>query len=180
MKYFASLVFFYGLFFMATLVMAEDARSLGVVRILKMRPPIYNPKTRTIVPDSQNIVFSIKDIQLDTKTSDRVWLLAEKGGKYGALLVRFDSVAFDNNIPQKFSEFLKNTPGFQINLDKESLVYKNIGLDAYAEVSAKNIKIYSEEQKEFVSLKASICPITQETEHWWSVGKPRAVREDCL
>jgi hypothetical protein len=159
---------------------ADDDATLGVVRILDMKPVAYDSATGAIIPDSQNIIFIIVDIQFDTKKPGRVWLLAEKGGQYGALLVHFNSATFDNDIPQKFGEFLRNTPGFQINLNKETLSYKNNGLDTYAEVSAENIKVYSAKLKDFVSLKATICPMTPEEQHWWSLGKPQIVRKDCL
>lgn len=175
MKYFFLLVLFW-----SPLSVAQDGKEhLGLVRILNTNPPSYDRITNNLIPDSQNSVFIVEDIVLDPGNPNEVWLMVEGDGPYNAFLIQFNSVNFDNDISKKFKILLQKTPGFQIDLNKEDLIFETIRMSSFGKVKAKKVNFYSDSEKNFVNLKNILCPLTREERRWWDLGKYLSVREDC-
>lgn len=174
MKYFALLILLCGSF-----AMASEEETLGIVRILNNQQPKYDSKTGAVIPDSQNTILEIKNIQFNQKTPGLVALYTDGLSQYDGVVVIFKNATEDNSAPRKFGEFLY-AENFQINLEKEDLSFATEGISSYIKVNASKIKVYSEKQKSFVSLNKDICPMVQEEVHWWTWGKPEMVRQDCL
>lgn len=175
MKYIFLFAFFWGPFCIAQ----DSEEPLGLVRILNTNPPSYDQTTGTVIPGSRNTVFTIKDVVRDPGAPNNIWLVAENGGQYDAILVYFNSVNFDNDIPKKFIALLQRTPKFQIDLNTEDIVFETLRMKSFGKVKAKNVRLYSDRQKNFIYLKDLLCPVTQEERRWWDLGKYLSVREDC-